>query len=157
MLYSFYVGSTDAHHAHTVQGNPVPDAFPLHLGNVERALVYGVWGGVTEATAIYSAELASDDVAQRIAYAMTVLTGNACVLVVRDTNDRDDVHSLNSTRRFRVSSRTVLTGDRTLYTESGQTVKGADDWPGYRYESDPTGAEIAYLVHLDATVTPVQG
>lgn len=145
--YSFYVGSTDTHDAHrNVAG--IADTL-AHVGVVRApALTHGVWDGVTENVAIYTVELATDVQAQRIAFALAVLTGNVAVLVVRDT-DRDDYsRTFGSTAAYRVDMHTERTGNRTLITDY-------DGQAGYRYTPSVGGSFVAYLVGLDNTVTPV--
>lgn len=157
MRYSFFVGSTTQHSAHDHVDNTLLEAYLLRTHVFDApVLTFGVWEGETEATAIYSAELSDDATAQRVAYAMAVLTGNAVVMVVRDTTDRDTYQSLNSTMRYRASIAYTCDGNRTI-SHPSNVVDGVPMWGslGYAYESDPTGPEIVFLVGLDATVSPL--
>ena len=152
--YSFYVGTTPTHDAH-LNGARAADAFPLEIARSvfeSRIRTYGVWEGETEETAIYEARLADDATAQRIAYAIAILTGNDCVMVTRDAFKGESDRAMTSTARYRVREVMTTEGDRTLY----QVDHDADDNLGYRFERDVKGDEIAYLVHSDASVTPVK-
>jgi hypothetical protein len=147
--YSFYVGETYWHDAHV--GSKAAEAMPGELridAHDSRERLYGVWEGKTERVAVYRLPLADDAVAQRIAYAIAILTGNECVMVTRDAFKGESDRAMNSTARFRVSARIAEDGNRTLYDG---TVPGR----GYRFEPDVKGDEIAYLVHSDATVSAV--
>lgn len=149
--YSFYVGSTDAHNAHapfaltpTFARMGLPDSVPT--------LTHGIWEGTTENVAIYTVSLATDVQAQRLAFALAVLTGNDAILVVRDT-DRDDYsRTFGSTAAYRVDIEHVLTGNRTMYPADPFEPRHY----GYRYTPAVGGVYVAFLVGLDNTVTPVQ-
>lgn len=148
--YSFYVGETYWYDAHV--GSKAAEAMPGELridAHDSRERLYGVWEGKTERVAVYRLPLADDAVAQRIAYAIAILTGNECVMVTRDAFMGESDRAMNSTARFRVSARITEDGNRTLYDG---TVLGR----GYRFEPDVKGDEIAFLVHADATVSAVQ-
>lgn len=146
--YSFYVGSTDAHNAHAPFAL-TPTFVRMGLPDSVPTLAHGIWDGTTENVAIYTVSLATDVQAQRLAFALAVLTGNYAILVVRDT-DRDDYsRTFGSTAAYRVDQRTTYSGNRTFIPEYGA---GA----GYRYIPAVGGAYVAFLVGLDNTVTPVR-
>lgn len=148
--FSFYVGSTDTHDAHRSHTRVVP-AFGEAYRTQGVTFTQGVWDGVTENVAIYTVELATDVQAQRIAFALAVLTGNVAVLVVRDTDRDDHARTFGSTAAYRVDAIGSLNGNRTLYQASAATEPGA----GYTYTPAVMGAYVAYLVGLDNTVAPV--
>lgn len=144
--YDFYVGTVPFHNAHISM--KALDAFPETMRDIvfdSRKRVYGVWEGVTEETAIFSAELASDEIAQRIAYAIAILTGNDCVLVIRPADEMAHEKSFNSTARYRVRREFRYAGNRTLL----------GDEIGYAFTRDVKGSHVAYLVNNDATLSHV--
>lgn len=148
--YSFYVGSTDTHDAHRNHASVVP-AFGEAYRTQGVAFTRGVRNGATENVAIYTVELASDVQAQRLAFALAVLTGNDAVLTVRDVDRDDHTRVFGSTAAYRVDIKRDSAGNRTLYV----TDQGAHPFAGYRYTPTAGGAYVAYLVGLDNTVTPV--
>jgi hypothetical protein len=158
--YTFYVGSTSQHGAHDED-----DAWTLRaiVGQGDAPdYIWGVWDGEVEATAAYQLRLADDATAQRIAYALAILTGNDCVMVTRDLARGEGDRAMASVRPFIVSQESrVAFGNRTLYT-SPYRNSGAPDFVdeispglGYRFVPDVKGDEIAYLVWADASVSAV--
>jgi hypothetical protein len=144
--YSFYVGSSDTHAAHSrpADGSPLA-AVVSRMGYARRA--YGVWEGEHEEISIYRGVYASDAEAQRVAYALAILTGNACVMVTRDLTQTDIDRSLASVRAYRVTAEAAENGNRTILSSGSST--------GYRFERDVRGETVAYLVHSDASVSAV--
>lgn len=156
MRYSFFVGSTPAHDAH-LKRSLVVEAFPPAMRQaVEDDLLKasGVWQGERENVAIYTAELASDDIAQRIAYAITAATGNDAVMVTRVAFDADDVATFGSPAAYRCMAESSLYGDRTIlpYADGRYPSNGT----GIRYTPDRRGYMLVWLVNADATVSAVQ-
>lgn len=147
MRYVFFIGSTDWYDAHT--GTAHADAFPsleFYRNHVQGANLRGVWEGVEENVLHLAVDdLASDEVAQRIAYAIGRRTANDAVLVMRDATPADDTRSLASLARYRVQAIATDEGNRTI-------VPGASS---YRLERSVTGPYVAFLVWADASVTPV--
>ena len=149
--YSFYVGTTTFHDAHI--STKAIDAFPRELRSAvfnSRNCVYGVWEEETEETAIYTAELASDEIAQRIGYAIALLTGNDCVLVIRAATREESHQAMHSTARYRVTREIRYAGNRTLLDETGPLAMG------YAFTHDVRGDYVAYLVNSDASISPVE-
>lgn len=152
MRYSFFVGSTDTHDAHESIDSIVMQAALLPTVLHDAGKVFGVWEGQTERVAQYDVELSSDAVAQRIAYALSILTGNDCVLVIRDVEEREEHPAFNSIRRYRTFRETRYSGNRTLHTPPPHYIT---DPAGWVLTPSVTGGTVAYLVWQDASVTPV--
>lgn len=155
MRYSFYVGSTNTHSAHNASDRTrILDLLDGVTGTEDNLpeLVWGFWEGEIERTAVYSVELASDAVAQRIAYAISILTGNDCVLVTRGVETREEHPAFNSIRRYRTFRETRYSGNRTLHTPPPHFMT---DPAGWVLTPSVTGNTVAYLVWQDASVTPV--
>lgn len=154
--YTFFIGSTDTYHAHAGMPNGIMRAVGLGSA-LYPVLTYGEWDGELEPVALYSLDLASDAHAQRIAFLWATLSGNACVLVVRQATPADDTRAMSSTMRHRVTVTTSHEGNRTLLG----SWPGAQGDPvgmlteGYVYVPDVKGSGVAWLVGADNTVSPV--
>jgi hypothetical protein len=140
--YSLYVGTTPVFDAHTESGATLP----APMRGIPRDRVFGVWDGQAERVGVYQVQCADDAQALRIAYAAAAVTGNACVMVARDAQ-QSDIGSA-----YLVSAVSADSGNRTLPADPDVMTSAR----GYRFEPDPAGDEIAYLVWgADATVTGV--
>ena len=146
--YSFYVGSTETYDAHCPNDVYLWRAFPEGDLTPETR-TYGVWNGDTENTSIYTAELASDEIAQRIGYAIALLTGNDCVLVIRAATREESHQAMHSTARYRVAREIRYAGNRTLLDETGPLAMG------YAFTHDVRGDYVAYLANSDATISAI--
>jgi len=158
MLFSFYVGTTPAHHAHT-DVERVRTALPRRIGDYSLFNVreeWGVWEGEVEPVAVIRADIPNDATAQRIAYAMAAITGNAAILVSRQATPYEGDSSMASTARFRVSTEWRVTGNRTIASLAPQTPGGDGHPQGWSFVPDVKGPDVAYLVTSDATVEPVR-
>lgn len=147
--YSFYVGSTDTHDAHSGYRGDLARML-AQLADAPRVTnLWGVWDDEVERVARYDVTLADDATALRVAYALTVLTGNECVMVTRDALPVQDGFTMSSARAYRVTREIRYSGNRTLMDETGPLAAG---WALTR---DVTGGTVAYLVWSDAHVSPV--
>ena len=147
MRYSFYVGSTPQFDAHI--STRAIDAFPRELWPslfLHKECVYGEWEGKREETVILTAEFDSDAIAQRIAYAVAILTGNDCVMVLRRALLTEGIKAMDSIARYTATREFTNTGNRTFFNHESE---------GERFTPDIRGEYVAYLVHADATVTPI--
>jgi|SRR6478735_5504936 len=152
--YSFFVGSTTFYDAHT--GTHAADAFPRgtrHIAHEGRVKAYGVWQGERENVAIYAADLASDEIAQRIAYAIATATGNDAVMVSRLAFDADNFATFGSPAAYRCQAETTCEGDRTIPLYDGSYPSNG---VGIRYTPDRRGGLVVWLVNADATVSAVK-
>lgn len=143
----FYVGSTDTHAAHARVQDGSPMARIVSRAGYFRT-IHGIWDGNSEESTIYAFPRMSDSAAQRIAYALTILTGNDCVLVVRAVNSGED-SPMVSARAYRVSVEWRNDGNRSLIDSQSSE--------GYAYVRNVRGGNVAYLVHSDNSVTTVEG
>ena len=155
MRYSLFVGSTATYDAH-LKRSTVVEAFPPAMREaVEDSILRasGVWNGERENVAIYSVDLASDDIAQRIAYAIAIATGNDAVMVTRGATDADDVATFGSLAAYRVAAEQSTTANRTIlpYADGRYPSNGV----GIRYTPDRRGHVVAWLVNADASVSAV--
>lgn len=142
-LYDLYVGSSRRFSAHASRAESWPEI--LHDSKLQH--VHGEWNGTLEETLQITAELANDDAAFRVAYALQVITGNDSILVTRLATPSDD-SPMNSMRRFRAETVTKESGNRTILGVGEHLV-------GFAYQPSVTGAYVAALVHFDTSVTPV--
>ena len=155
--YRFYVGSTDSWLGHwSMTIGSVANGALLH----PRKLA-GEWNGATEYTGEFTIELDSDAAAQRVAYAMAVITHNAAILVVRDLDSFERELSLKSVARYVVTMRhDILSGNRTFSNVPDEPRVYTVDYLsqreyGYAYAHDIKGEYVAWLVNSDATVSAI--
>lgn len=149
MLYDIYVGSTGTHRAHSASSTvEAIIAIATKREDVRTLHTYGIWDETYEPTVRYTVELESDSQAYMLAYAIAIETQNDCVLVTRVARESDSGPFM-SKRKYRANIVSAMSGNRTLLNPNTKN--------GYRYEGNPNGGRVAYLVHKSgAEVTPVQ-
>jgi hypothetical protein len=145
--YRFYVGTTDSWYGHwSITIGAVQDGALLHPNKV-----HGVWDGAVEAVGTFDIELSNDGMAERVAYYLTVATGNDCVLVTRGLDAFEKNISSRTMARFIVRADSATTGNRTLNSTLVES-----DTIGTVFRPDITGDTIAFLVYSDATIGRIE-
>lgn len=142
--FQFYVGSSEHWLGH----------WPIVIGTIGKQFPdkrFGVWNGEREHVGILTVEFNSDADAQRYAYALTVVTRNDCVLVVRRLDEFERNLSLRSVARYVVRKQYSTTGNRTL-----RAHPASNDDMGHQYVHDINGHYVAWLINSDATVSEVK-
>lgn len=125
-LYDFHVGSTVQHDAH--ENDDAVAYLARHYPGSTSQRLWGTWDGDTERTAMFTVELPTDAVAERLAGILAALTGNDCVMVVRLARDADSpAGGFGDRGRFRVSPRTVSDGNRTLFSDPFGRIAVGDE------------------------------
>ena len=146
--YVFFVGSTETHKAHSdTHATDIIDQAELSY-DIQHAR--GMWEDTLEDTALIAVNLESDERALMVAHALSVATGNDCVLVSRNGKAGDD-SPFKSLRRFFVTWEHATTGNRTISGSGDTRTEG-------RYVPDIHGNVVAWLVWRDSvTVSPIEG
>lgn len=131
-LYDLYVGTASHYRAHNLDYSRTVEYLEEHHPGYRAQRVWGVWDGAVERTDQFTLDLPTDAVAERVATALSVLTGNDCVLVTRLAGDSDrPAGGFGNRDKFRVATVTRTEGDRTLYSEPTANLRTGDVLPFY--------------------------